>query len=314
MTDATVVPNRLIETKLRAPRRRGDALQRARLTERLLEAQPALTVVSAPAGFGKTTLLTEWMAQGRCPTAWLSLDAGDSELVRFWSYVIASLRVVMPDVGEDAAAALRADPSGAESAIASLVNDLDTSASQVALVLDDYHVIESPDVHASLVFFLEHLPPQVHLVVAGRADPPLPLARLRARGQLLEIRAADLRFTIEETSSYFREAMAFDLTDRDVAALEARTEGWIAALQLAALSLRGRADVSGFIESFTGDDRFVVDYLIEEVLERQAPEVHRFLLQTSVLAGLNAALCDAVTGQVGSGAMLEMLDRTNLFV
>jgi LuxR family maltose regulon positive regulatory protein len=312
---ASSPPERLLETKLRAPRQRRDVLHRPRLAGRVFDSeQPTLTVVSAPAGFGKTTLLTEWFTEGRLPTAWVSLDPRDSDIVRFWSYVIASLRVVVPDVGEEAETLLQSDPTAAESVIASLVNDLDTLASDLVLVLDDYHVIESADVHESLAFFLEHLPPQVHLVLAGRSDPPLPLARMRARGELLEIRAADLRFTPAETSSYFSEAMGFALSDEDVRALEARTEGWIAALQLAALSLRDRDDVSGFIASFTGDDRFVVDYLVEEVLERQTPEVREFLLATSVLARLTGALCEAVTGGTGGAAMLDKLDRANLFV
>jgi hypothetical protein len=276
--------------------------------------QPKLTVVSAPAGFGKTTLLTEWFTEGRRPAAWVSLDPRDSDIVRFWSYVIASLRVVLPEVGDEAEALLQSDPKAVESVVASLVNDLDTLASDLVLVLDDYHVIESADVHESLAFFLEHLPPQVHLVLAGRSDPALPLARMRARGELLEIRAADLRFSPAETSAYFREAMGFALSDEDLRALEARTEGWIAALQLAALSLRDREDVSGFIASFTGDDRFVVDYLVEEVLERQTPEVREFLLATSVLARLTGPLCEAVTGGTGGAATLDMLDRANLFV
>jgi LuxR family maltose regulon positive regulatory protein len=277
-------------------------------------AHVTLTVISAPAGFGKTTLLTDWFAQGELAVAWLSVDGRDSDLGRFWSYLIAAFRTVQPEVGDEALALLRRDPSGIEAIVASLLNDLDTLASDVALVLDDYHLIESREVHESVAFFVEHLPPQVHLVIAGRSDPPLPLGRLRARGELLEIRASDLRFSAEETATYFREAMGFDLSDADVDALESRTEGWIAALQLAALSLRGRDDMSAFIANFTGDDRFVVDYLMEEVLDRQEPDVRAFLLQTSVLSGLSGPLCDTVTGRSGSAAVLEKLDRANLFV
>ncbi|MEO8695883.1 MAG: LuxR C-terminal-related transcriptional regulator [Acidimicrobiales bacterium] len=305
----------LMETKLHVPRRRRGVVHRPRLANRLVgREQPALTLVSAPAGFGKTTLLTEWFADGKHPMAWLSLDVSDSDPALFWSYVIGALRRVVPGVGEEALLLLQTDPSALESVVASLINDLDACVADVVVVLDDYHVIGSTAVHESLAFLLEHLPPQVHVVVASRSDPPLPLARMRARGELLEIRAADLRFTPGEASAYFRESMGLDLSDADVDALDARTEGWIAALQLAALSLQGREDVSGFVASFTGDDRFVVDYLAEEVLERQPREVRDFLLQTSVLDRLTGPLCDAVTGGQGGTAMLEMLERINLFV
>ena len=197
---------------------------------------------------------------------------------------------------------------------ASLLNDLEVLDEQVVLVLDDYHVIESNEVHEAIAFLVDHAPPQFHLVLASRADPPLPLARWRARGDLLEIRAADLRFTNDEASSYLNEAMGLHLTAGDVDALESRTEGWIAALQLAALSLQGRDDVTGFIQNFTGDDRFVVDYLAEEVLERQPRNIRGFLLQTSVLDRLSGSLCDAVTGESGGRSTLETLDRSNLFL
>jgi LuxR family maltose regulon positive regulatory protein len=312
---APLTPHPLVETKLHAPRRRQGVVHRARLANRLVRReQPPLTLVSAPAGFGKTTLLTEWFADGERATAWLSLDPRDNDAGLFWSYVVAALRTVVPDIGEAASSLLQSDPSALESVAATLLNDLDALVTDIVVVLDDYHVIESTDVHESLAFLLEHLPPQVHLVVASRSDPPLPLARMRARGELLEIRAADLRFTTGEASAYLREAMGLELSAEDVHALEARTEGWIAALQLAALSLQGRDDVSGFIASFTGDDRFVVDYLAEEVLERQSEEVRDFLLRTAILVRLTGSLCDAVTGGSGGTAMLESLERANLFV
>ena len=305
----------LVETKIHAPRRRRGVVHRARLTNRLVgRNQPVLTLVSAPAGFGKTTLLTEWFGDAEASTAWLALDARDNDVAAFWSYLIAALRTVAPDVGEAAATLLRSDPSAIEATVATLVNDLDALDDDIVVVLDDYHVIESTDVHTSVAFLIEHLPPQVHLVLASRSDPPLPLARMRARGELLEVRAADLRFTPEEASTYFRDAMDLDLSAHDVSALEARTEGWIAALQLAALSLQGRDDVAGFIAGFTGNDRFVVDYLAEEVLERQPPAVRDFLLRTAILARLTGSLCDAVTGASDGAHMLESLDRANLFV
>jgi LuxR family transcriptional regulator, maltose regulon positive regulatory protein len=314
---ASDTPPPLLETKLHAPRRRRGVVDRPRLTDPLVEATlPSLTLVAAPAGFGKTTLLAEWFASGEGAdrrTAWLSLDAGDNDPTVFWSYVVAALRTVVADVGNGALSFLRASQP-LESVVASLLNDLAGLADELVLVLDDYHVIESAELHEAMAFLLQHLPPQVHLVLGGRADPPLPLARLRARGELLEVRAADLRFTTDEAAAYFNDTMGLQLTAEDVDALEARTEGWIAALQLAALSMQGRDDTSGFIASFAGDDRFVVDYLAEEVLERQPEEVRRFLLDTAILDRFTGALCDAVTGGGGGKAMLEQLDRANLFL
>ena len=307
----------LLETKLHAPRRREGLVERPRLTDRLAEATlPSLTLVAAPAGFGKTTLLAEWLSpdgpEGH-PTAWLSLDPGDNDPTLFWTYVVTALRSIVPDVGDGALSLLR-DAQPLESVVASLLNDLAALGDDVVLVLDDYHVIESTELHGTMAFLLDHLPSQVHVVLGGRADPPLPLARLRARGELLEVRAADLRFTAEEAAAYFHDAMGLQLTADDVDALEARTEGWIAALQLAALSMQGRDDTTGFIESFAGDDRFVVDYLVEEVLERQPDEVRSFLLETAILDRFTGTLCDAVTGRTGGKAMLERLDRANLFL
>jgi LuxR family maltose regulon positive regulatory protein len=278
-------------------------------------------LVSAPAGFGKTTLLAEWLAAGpAAPTdersaAWLSLDRGDNHPASFWTYVIAALRTVAPGVGASALALLEASqPPPIETVLTTLVNDLGAIAYDIVLVLDDYHVIEARDVQEGMAFLVDHLPAQLHLVMGSRADPALPLARLRVRGELVEIRAADLRFTPDEAASYLNGVMGLALTAQDMAALEGRTEGWIAALQLAALSMQGRDDVAGFIAGFAGDDRYVVDYLVEEVLQRQPDRVHTFLLQTSVLGRLCGPLCDAVTGQGGGKAMLEALDRGNLFL
>jgi LuxR family maltose regulon positive regulatory protein len=278
-------------------------------------------LVSAPAGFGKTTLLTEWLAAGPAApaderlVAWLSLDRADNDPASFWTYVIAALRTVASGVGESALALLHApQPPPIETVLTVLLNDLGAIAADVVLVLDDYHVIDARDVQDGMAFLLDHLPSQLHVVIAGRADPALPLAGLRARGELVEIRAAELRFTPDEAAAYFNGMMGLQLTARDVAALEARTEGWIAALQLAALSMQGRDDIGGFIAGFAGDDRYVVDYLAEEVLQRQSERVQTFLLQTSILGRLSGPLCDAVTGQGGGKAMLEALDRGNLFL
>jgi LuxR family transcriptional regulator, maltose regulon positive regulatory protein len=278
-------------------------------------------LVSAPAGFGKTTLLAEWLATGPgAPTdkrsaAWLSLDRGDNHAATFWTYLIAALRTVAPGIGADALALLSTQqPPPIETVLTTLVNDLGTVENDIVLVLDDYHAIDARDVQEGVAFLVDHLPPRLHLVIVSRADPALPLARLRVRGELVEIRVAELRFTADEAAAYLNGVMGLTLTAQDMAALEARTEGWIAALQLAALSMQGRDDAAGFIAGFAGDDRYVVDYLVEEVLQRQPDRVQSFLLQTSILSRLTGPLCDAVTGQSGGKAMLEALDRANLFL
>jgi LuxR family transcriptional regulator, maltose regulon positive regulatory protein len=308
----------LLETKLHVPRRHRGLVARPRLLERLDRGTEAtLTLVSAPAGFGKTTVLTEWLASvaaGERSVAWLSLDQRDNDPALFWTYLVAALRTAAPEVGAGTLALLQSPQASTEAVLATLVNDLSALPDDVVLVLDDYHVIDAPEVQDGMSFLVEHLPAQVHLVAAGRADPALPLARLRARGDLVELRAADLRFTADEAAAYLTVAMGLALTAEDVATLEQRTEGWIAALQLAALSMRGRDDVPGFIAGFAGDDRYVVDFLVEEVLQRQPGHVRTFLLQTSILSRLTGPLCDAVTGQDGGKAMLEALDRANLFL
>jgi DNA-binding SARP family transcriptional activator len=260
-------PALLLETKLYVPRSRRGLVPRPRLSERLDRGTASkLTMVSAPAGFGKTTLLTEWLAAGPARpagerlVAWLSLDRADNDPASFWTYVIAALRTAASGVGESALAFLQApQPPPIETVLTALLNDLGATASEIVLVLDDYHVIDAGDVQDGMAFLLDHLPPWLHVVIASRADPALPLARWRARGELVEARAAELRFTPDEAAVYLNETMGLQLTARDVAALEGRTEGWIAALQLAALSMQGRDDVAGFIAGFAGDDRYVVD-------------------------------------------------------
>ena len=312
----------LLETKMYLPGPRAGLVPRPRLTDRLSRgAAGKLVLVSAPAGFGKTTLLTDWIATRpaaptlRRSTAWLALDVGDNDLTTFWTYVIAALRTAAPEIGTSELALLSSPrPPAIHRVLTTLLNDLGAAEGEIVLVLDDYHVIGAREVQDSMSFLLDHLPPQLHLVLAGRADPALPLARLRARGELVEIRAAELRFAPHEAAAYLTEAMGLPLTADDVAALEQRTEGWIAALQLAALSMQGRDDVTGFIAGFAGDDRYIVDYLAEEVLELQPQQVRDFLLRTCVLDRLNGALCDAVTGEEGGKAMLQALDRGNLFL
>jgi len=307
----------LLATKLHVPRLHAPFIRRSRLHKILQEGmERALTLVSAPAGFGKTTLVAHWLAESGTPVAWLSLELEDNDPVRFFSYLIAALQRLDPHVGTAVLPLLQAPrPAPLERVMALVINDLIAGAARdFALVLDDYHVIAAEAIHRALIFLLGHLPSHVHLIIATRADPPLLLAGLRARGQLIELRAADLRFVTDEVSAFLREVMELDLEAWAIAALERRTEGWVVGLQLAALSLRGGIDVATFLAAFTGSHRFVLDYLSEEVLSRQPAAVQAFLLHTSILERLNGVLCDAVTGQQGSQAMLESLDRANLFV
>jgi LuxR family transcriptional regulator, maltose regulon positive regulatory protein len=307
----------LVETKLYPPKLRRSLVARPRLSGRLSRgAESRLTLISAPAGFGKTTLLAEWLAATRTERslAWLSLEESDSQPASYWTYLITALQAVVPGVGASTLLLLQSAQPPIETVLATVLNELGIVPNDIYLVLDDYHLIDSADVQAGMTFLVEHLPPQVHLVVSTREDPALPLARLRGRGELVEVRAADLRFTLDEVAAYLNDVIGLDLAASDIAALEGRTEGWIAALQLAALSMEGRDDVAGFIAGFAGDDRYIVDYLVDEVLGRQPAHVRSFLVQTSLLDRLSGPLCDAVTGQHRGKAMLESLDRANLFV
>ena len=304
-----MVPGPLLETKLHVPRRRRNLVARARLRVPL-DSDAAVTLVSAPAGFGKTTLVADWVDGLDAHVAWVSLDERDDEPTQFWAYVATALG----PAGEGALAELGAGVVDLDAVLAVLVNDLSHAEGEIVLVLDDLHTVRRPEVHEGLTFLVDHLPAPAHLVVTTRSDPPLPLARLRARGELVEVRAADLRFTPDEADAYLNGPMGLALDARDVAALEERTEGWAAALQLAALSMQGREDPHGFIAEFAGDDRYVVDYLAGEVLERQPEDVHTFLLETSILSRLTGPLCDAVTGRDDSAATLESLERANLFL
>ena len=312
----------LLTTKLYIPPVRPDPstglrtrlVSRPRLVERLNAGlHRKLTLISAPAGFGKTTLLSEW-ASG-WSVAWLSLDEGDNDPVRFWAYFVSALQTVHECVGEAALATLQSpQPPPIEAILTALINEIAAVPDPLALVLDDYHLITAQPIHEALTFLLDHLPPQVHLAIATRADPPLPLARLRARGQLTELRATDLRFTPTEAAAFLNGVMGLGLSVDDIAALDARTEGWIAGLQMAALSMRGRKDVTGFIEAFSGSHRFVLDYLVEEVLDRQSSDTQNFLLKTSILERMTAPLCDAVTGRDDSQPILAQLEQANLFL
>lgn len=306
----------LLATKLRVPRLPVQHVPRARLFA-LLERGAAvpLTLVAAPAGSGKTTLLTEWARATALPVAWLSLEAADSELARFLAYLLAALRTLDERIGQQAGELL--DTGGApdpEKILSSLVNDLASYlAGDVALVLDDYHALASEAVHTSLLFLLDHLPEHLHLILGTRVDPPLPLARLRARGQLSELRADTLRFVPVEVKTFLQE-MELDLAEDELRNLAERTEGWVAGVQLAALAMRGRADHATFLHDFRGSHRFILEYLSEEILARQTPRMRAFLLRTSVLERLSGSLCDALMEQSGSQAVLEELRRANLFV
>ncbi|MHB1413867.1 MAG: LuxR C-terminal-related transcriptional regulator [Chloroflexota bacterium] len=306
----------LLATKTFTPRARGRLVPRPHLMLRLDDAlQGRLTLVSAPAGFGKTTLLAEWLRDRPEGTCWLSLDAADNDPPRFLSYVVAALQGAAPGLAGDLSLALRSpQPPSVEAVVTALVNELASVPGRVTLVLDDYHVITSPAVNGALTFLLENLPPNAHLVISTRSDPPLPIARLRSRGQVVEVRADELRLTPEEAATFLGEAMGQALAPEQVAALDERTEGWIAGLQMAALSIRGRDDVDGFIRGFAGTNRFILDFLVEEVLSREPEGVQSFLLQTAVLNRLCGPLCDAVTGASDGQKMLERLERRNLFV
>jgi len=278
-----------------------------------------LTLIAAPAGFGKTTLLSEWRVLCGRPVAWLSLDEADNEPIRFLSYIVAALQTVAPSIGAGLVAVLESpQPPPTAVILTALLNDITTLPDQFVLVLDDYHVVEAGGplgaVDQVLNYLVEHLPSQMHLVIATREDPPLPLARLRARDHLTELRATDLRVTSAEAATFLTQVMGLNLSVQDVATLEDRTEGWIAGLQLAALSMQGHQDISGFIQSFAGDHRYILDYLVEEVLQRQPAPVRSFLLQTAILDRLHGPLCDAVTGQEGGSARLDALQRGNFFV
>ena len=313
----------LLATKLYIPPARKNLVPRPRLVQRLDEASQQgqkLLLVSASAGYGKTTLVTEWLRGIQTRTTWLSLDRTDNDPARFLAYLIAALQQIDEHIGENTQAMLQSpQPLPPEVMLTALVNEIASAPTSFILVLDDYHVIEALPIHQQLDFLVEHQPPRMHLVIITREDPPLPLARLRARGQMVEIRQDDLRFSPEESSDFLRRVMGLNLTGDDITALERRTEGWIAGLQLAALSMQGLDDSSeytpsDFIDAFTGSSHYILDYLIEEVFERQPVEVQDFLLRTSILDRLSGSLCDAVAGRSGSAALLERLEHANLFI
>jgi LuxR family maltose regulon positive regulatory protein len=321
----------LLSTKLFTPPIRPELVPRPRLTAMLNAGiQRKFILISAPAGFGKTTLLSTWLAECQCPVAWVTLDAGDNDPVRFLSYVIAALQSVSPGIGEAAQVLLHSPQlPPLEPVLAVLINELctqrdlgDPNSYPCLLVLDDYHVIDAPAVHNAVAFLVDSLPPYVNVVITTRADPPLPISRWRSRGHLVEVRHHNLRFTADETALLLNEVMGLNLSTEEITLLEARTEGWIAGLQLAALALQGTLSaygrsperVSKFIQAFTGSHHYILDYLVEEVLERQPPGVQTFLLHTCILDRLTGPLCDTVTGRSGGQAMLRWLEKANQFL
>ncbi|TMC86983.1 MAG: LuxR family transcriptional regulator, partial [Chloroflexi bacterium] len=315
------MPTPILATKLYIPPLRPQVVIRPRLIERLNEGlHRKLTLIAASAGFGKTTLVSEWVEGIERPgarTAWLSLDEGDNDPARFLTYLVAALQTIAATIGEGVLGALQSpQPPPTVSILTALLNDITTIKDPFVLVLDDYHVIDAKPIDHALTFLLEHLPPQMHLVIATREDPQLPLARLRARGQLTELRATDLRFTPSEAAGFLNQGMGLNLSAEDIARLSTRTEGWIAGLQLAAISMQGQQDTTSFITSFTGSHHFVLDYLVEEVLQQQPESIQTFLLRTSILDRLCGPLCDAVLlTPSGSGqATLEYIEHANLFL
>jgi LuxR family maltose regulon positive regulatory protein len=308
----------LVATKLSAPRLRGALVPRPRLSALMdAGAEATLTLVSAPPGFGKTTVLASWLARASTEprtVAFVSLDGSDSHAASFWLYVVTALASVAHGVGASVLPLLAAGQPATRTLLTAVLNEVGAQPSEVDLILDDYHLADGPEVAEGMTFLLDHTPPNLHVVVSTRADPNLPLARLRARGELVEIRARDLRFTTAETATYLTDVAGLPVAPAEVSALESRTEGWAAALQLAALSMQGRDDVGDFIAGFTGTDRYVVDYLMDEVLSRQSAEVRDFLERTSILDLLGGGLCDAVLERTGSKGMLERLERANLFL
>ena len=308
----------LLSTKTAVPQARHEIVHRPRLLALLDEGlRGPLTLVSAPAGFGKTTLVATWAAGSGVPAAWVSLDGTDSDPTRFVSYVVMALRragVEIRTAGDwqpdGTATAGRSNP---QAEVAQVVNGVQAFGADCLLILDDYHLLSGAEVHGLTRFLLEHAPANLHLVLVSRADPPLPLALLRGRGHLAELRSADLRFSQGEALTFLSEIMGVELSSADVTRLNRRTEGWVAGLQMAAVSMRGRGDVSAFIKAFAGSHRYIMDYLLEEVWSRQTPEVQAFLLSTSILTSMCASLCDAL-GEADSQSVLEMLDRQNLFI
>jgi LuxR family maltose regulon positive regulatory protein len=312
------VATSLLTTKLNIPPARPQTVQRPRLIDRLKESPSySLILISAPAGFGKTTIISEWIhsSSPSIPTTWLSLEEGENDPVRFWDYFIAALKILNPAIGKTTLSLLHApEPYPTESLLTALINDLTSIQQTFVLVLDDYHLIKSKSIHEGVAYLLEHMPLQMHIFIATRADPPLPLAHFRGKGRLLEIRADDLRFSQQETTNLFAAMDIPPLSDESINVLNTKTEGWVVGLKMAALSMQQEKDIPKFIVDFTGSQRYIMNYLVEEILQKQTAEICDFLLKTSVLERLSAPLCDHVTGNGGSRETLTRLEQANLFI
>jgi LuxR family maltose regulon positive regulatory protein len=306
----------LLNTKLNVPPVRPSHVQRIELIQKLNRLQDyKLALIVASAGYGKTALVSEWITQSPMKVVWFSIDAGDNDPVRFWDYVIAAIQTAYSDIGEQTLTLLHEpQPLPIETILSSLINELSALPDLLTIVLDDYHVIESPAIHEGLAFLVEHMPSQMRLIMTTRTDPPLSLARMRVRSQLLELRSTDLRFSPVQIATFFTDVMGLTLTTDEVMALDNRVEGWIAGLQLAGLALQGKSNPSEFITSFAGDHHYVLDYLGDEILDRQPEAIQQFLMQTSILERLNADLCDTIIGMNESQAVLEHLERHHFFV
>ncbi len=305
-----------LTTKLYIPPPHPTLVARPRLIKRLNAGlQGKLTLITAPAGYGKTTLLSEWIPHTNRPIAWVSLDESDNEVEVFWTYFIAALQTIQKDLGENILKVLQYPaPPSVDTLLPELINEIAASSLPIALILDDFHTIKNRRINNTLTYFLDNMPPQMHLIISSRSDPPWPIAHLRGRREMAELHAKNLRFTSEETATFLNNVMGLNLSPEKVTALENRTEGWITGLQMAALSMQGREDIAGFIEAFTGSHRFILDYLMEEVLEQQSPRIQAFLLKTSILGRMTGSLCDAVLDDVNSQLILEQLEETNLFI
>ncbi|HLJ32572.1 MAG TPA: AAA family ATPase, partial [Ktedonobacteraceae bacterium] len=306
----------LLTTKLSVPPVRSSLVARQRLIQQLDAGLGSkLILVTGPAGFGKTTLLSNWLHSCSFPVAWLSLDASDNDFVRFWTYVIAALQKLQAGIAEHVLTMLpTVQTRSIETIMTAFINALATLTGDVVLVLDDYHVIEAQPIHEAITFLLDYMPPHFHLVIASRSEPPLPLARLRARYHMIELTVNDLRFSRDEVEVFFHNVMNIKLADEDITALALRTEGWIAGLHLVSVALQGRQNVSQFVKEFKGNHRYILDYLANEVLQRQPEHIQQILLQTSILDRFNGSLCDAITNQKNSQALIEQLEQANLFL
>jgi LuxR family maltose regulon positive regulatory protein len=308
--------DKLLQTKLFVPQTGGKIISRQRLVDLINSGmEHKLTLISAPAGFGKTTLLSEWAAACDFPVGWISLDSNDNDVSRFLTYLLAALNNIHPGIEEVGAHSFQSPQAPqVEEILTALLNEMLVHGQLCGLVLDDYHVIDSREIHALVSFLIEHMPMQLHVIIATRADPPLQLARWRGRGQMLELRVSDLRFTLDEATAFLNKLMGLPLSIEQVNSLASRTEGWIAGLQMAAVSMRGRKDFSTFVETFAGTNRYILDYLVEEVLSGQSERRQHFLLQTSILEQMTGDLCDVVSGRSNSQLLLESMERENLFV